>query len=85
VVEDEFFLADDLKKALGSRGAEIVGPIGHAEEALEQVGRDGIDVAVIDVNLHGQATYEIADRLLRDGIPFIFATGYATHAIGSAT
>jgi DNA-binding response OmpR family regulator len=35
-----------------------------------------IDVAVLDVNLHGEMVYPIAAELRSRGVPFMFATGY---------
>jgi DNA-binding NtrC family response regulator len=81
VVEDEYFLAEDLGKALGDRGAHVVGPVGDLEEAVDQVSRGRIDVAVLDINLHDQAAYVLADHLEQAGKPFIFATGYSAAVI----
>jgi len=81
VLEDEYLLADDLKQALTLRGAAVVGPIGNLAEASEQVGRDGFDVAVIDVNLNGKTAYAIADQSDCKGIPFVFTTGYSKEVI----
>ncbi|WP_407123507.1 response regulator [Bradyrhizobium sp. STM 3561] len=76
IVEDEYFLATDLEEALRSEGAEIVGPICEFSQALAQVNQDGFDAAVIDINLRGQSAYPIADKLIEQRIPFVFATGY---------
>lgn len=76
IVEDEYFLADDLAEALRARGAQVVGPIADLAEALSQVRRDGFDFAVIDINLRDEKAFPIADELTRQGIPFGFATGY---------
>jgi DNA-binding LytR/AlgR family response regulator len=83
IVEDEYFLADDLGKALDAHGAQVIGPIAYLEEALGQVGRGGFDVAVVDINLHDQAAYVIAERLEQAAIPFVFATGYSAEVIPS--
>ena len=76
VLEDEYFLASDLKDALIARGAEVIGPIPDLDSAWEQVAAGGFDVAIIDVNLHDHETYRVADELQRAGIPLLFATGY---------
>ena len=81
IVEGEYFLADDLKKALQSEGAEIIGPISELPEAIIQVDQDGLDAAVIDINLHDQAAYPVADKLTEQSIPFVFATGYSQHIL----
>lgn len=76
VLEDEYYLADDLEAALSSAGAEIVGPISEVSEALEQVDKNDFDVAIIDINLGGESAFTVADQLQRQSIPFVFATGY---------
>jgi DNA-binding response OmpR family regulator len=78
IVEDEYLLATDLEESLRSEGAEIVGPIYELAQALTQVEKDGFDAAVIDINLRGQSAYLIADKLIEQRIPFVFATPRAT-------
>lgn len=81
VIEDEYFLADDLEKILRDNGAEVIGPIGEYLEAMSLIDRDGFDVAVMDINLRHESAYPLADELERQGIPFIFATGYSSAVI----
>lgn len=76
VVEDEFFLAADLEDALTRAGAEVVGPTADLDEAMCQVEADGFDFAVVDVNLRGRFSYELADALVAREVPFVFATAY---------
>jgi len=83
IVEDEYFLATDLEESLRSEGAEIVGPVCELSQALAQVNEDGFDAAVIDINLRGQSAYPIADKLIEQHIPFVFATGYSQEALPS--
>src|SRR5262245_38326905 len=42
VVEDEYFLADDIGKTLRAFGAEIAGPVGHVEDAMVILQSGGI-------------------------------------------
>lgn len=76
VVEDEFFLADDLAQALVQVGAEVVGPAPEQKDALDLIGGEHIDLAVVDINLRGTVGFLVADVLASRGIPFVFATGY---------
>lgn len=76
IVEDEYLLADDLCRALRERGAEVIGPVGTLRDACAALSQERIDGAVLDVNLHGEAVYPVADRLTQAGIPFMIATGY---------
>ena len=76
IVEDEYFIADDMAAALRLRGAEVVGPVGTVEEADRIVAEGAFDCAILDMNLRGDMAYPVADRLSEAGIPFIIATGY---------
>jgi CheY-like chemotaxis protein len=81
VIEDEYFLAEDLKAALNSFGMEVMTCIGDLNAALDQLAHGGFDVAVLDINLHGRDAFSIADELKRKWIPFVFATGYGPEMI----
>ena len=77
VVEDEYYLADDLRRAARALGAEVIGPAPTRERALGLVDESKrIDLAVLDVNLRGETAYAVADALEARGVPFVFATGY---------
>jgi len=80
VVEDEYFIAQDLQNALKREGATVVGPVSEPDLALKLVA-DGIDLAVLDINLLGAVDFTIADQLAARGIPFVFATGYESATI----
>lgn len=77
VVEDEYFLADDIAAALRQLGAEVIGPVSNSEEALAEISvQTSIDIAVLDVNLGEGASYPVAEALRARNIPFVFGTGY---------
>jgi len=76
VVEDEYFIADDLARALEKLGAEVVGPVPSKDKALTLLGTGPLDAAVLDINLKGEAVFPVADALREQGVPFVFATGY---------
>lgn len=76
IVEDEYYLAQDIAEALAVRGASVLGPIGTLDEARQAVRRADFDCAILDMNLRGDMAYPIADQLLDAGIPFLIATGY---------
>lgn len=77
VIEDEYFLARDLEDTLTQAGAEVIGPLGQLQDALDQVRRDGFELAVLDLNLGGSLAYSVADALTAQGVPFVFASAYA--------
>jgi DNA-binding response OmpR family regulator len=57
-----------------------VGPaasVGEALRLIETAAADGgLNAAVLDINLNGEAVKPVADRLAALGVPFLFATGY---------
>ena len=78
VVEDEMMIAMLIEDMLDEFGCKLVGPATNVPRALELIGKESIDVAVLDLNLDGKDTYAIADALQRKNVPFIFATGYGS-------
>ena len=81
VVEDEYFVADDLAQQLEAAGAEIIGPAPTLERGRELLDAEQPDAAVLDINLRGQTVYPLADDLRRRRVPFVFATGYDARVI----
>ncbi len=86
IVEDEFLVAEYLGEILRSAGADVHGPLGRVPETLAflEAHKDALDAVVLDVNLHGQPSFPIADVLIRHGIRFVFTTGYDGAAIDAA-
>ena len=78
VVEDEMIIAMLIEDMLDEFGCKLVGPATNVPRALELIGKESIDIAVLDLNLDGKDTYAIADALQRKNVPFIFATGYGS-------
>jgi CheY-like chemotaxis protein len=77
VVEDEYFLAEDLARRIERAGARVVGPVGTVDDALDLIeGTQRLDGALLDINLRGEMAYPVADALHERGIPFVFTTGY---------
>jgi DNA-binding NarL/FixJ family response regulator len=76
VVEDEYFIASDLKNALCGEEAIVIGPAADLERGLTLLEEAVPDAAILDVNLEGSDSYPIAKLLAERGIPFLFLTGY---------
>jgi|SRR6185503_17766877 DNA-binding NtrC family response regulator len=81
VVEDEYYIADDLRRILEGVGAEIVGPLSTIDKAHQALNDASFDCAVIDLNLHGESAIPIAERLSDAGKSFAIATGYGSGSI----
>ena len=76
VVEDNFMLAELTRDLLEDAGCQVVGPVGRLEEGLAHARTEPIDGAILDINLHGELSFAIAEVLARRGVPFLFVTGY---------
>ncbi|MBR0776555.1 response regulator [Bradyrhizobium diazoefficiens] len=77
VVEDEYFLADDISRALRSHGAEVAGPVGEIDDVFHMLtGGKNLDGAVLDVNVRSEMVFPIAQLLRARHVPFVFTTGY---------
>ena len=77
VIEDEYFLADDIVRALAALGARVVGPYGDLQEATGVVDRDvAIDAAIVDINLREEMVFPLARLLRSRKVPLVFTTGY---------
>jgi len=76
VVEDEALVAMELTRVLTEAGAQVVGPAGNIEEALDLVANTPIDRAVLDINLGGRMVTPVAKALAERAIPFVYLTGY---------
>ncbi|MDD1536280.1 MULTISPECIES: response regulator [unclassified Bradyrhizobium] len=84
VIEDEYFLADDIGSALRALGAEIAGPVGEIEDAAKILQNGGVlDAAVLDVNIRNEMIFPIARELRALQVPFVFTTGYGEVSIES--
>jgi DNA-binding response OmpR family regulator len=85
IVEDDYFLADELRAEFQQAGAEVVGPVGRVREALDLVERDEpIHAAVLDISVAGEMVFDVADALRARNVPFVFTTGYDAETIPAA-
>src|SRR5690348_17281985 len=82
VIEDEYFLADDIARALRQSGARVVGPVGELEQAASLIEGDvAIDAAVVDINLRSDMVFPVVRTLRARNVPLLFTTGYDRKSI----
>ncbi|MFQ5352051.1 MAG: response regulator [Candidatus Binatia bacterium] len=77
IVEDNFLVADSLRWLLENDGYKVVGLAGSLERAAALIDEVAFDLAVLDVDLHGNNVAPVARRLVERSKPFMFLTGYA--------
>ena len=78
MVEDNVVLAMDMVDSLTRLGAEQVETAGSVEEAIRAVREKAFDFAVLDMNLRGTVSFDVARALREKRTPFIFVTGYGS-------
>jgi len=76
VVEDSFLLLMALEIMFDDLGWIIVGTAARKSEALALAASEEFDAALLDVNLDGEMSWDVAVLLRERGIPFVFSTGY---------
>jgi len=74
VVEDEFLIADELRRVLISGGFRVMGPVSSNEDALDLIDQDKPDFAVLDVYLGAETVTPVALELQRLKVPFVLAS-----------
>ena len=76
IVEDSFLVMMAIESFFDELGWTIVGPASRKEAALKLARSETFDAALLDVNLNGEMSWDIAAVLQERGIPFVFSTGY---------
>jgi len=81
VVEDSTLVVMLIEEMCMNAGWEIIGPATRVAQALTLARTGQFDVALLDVNLAGEMSWDVAAILSARGIPFAFSTGYDRSAI----
>ncbi len=81
VVEDEMLIGMLLEDMLGDLGHEVAAVVPRLKDALAAVERETFDLAILDVHLHGESAFPVAEALIARGVPFVFATGYGERGL----
>lgn len=76
LVEDEAFLALDLRDTLEEAGAEVVGPIVSLTDAIRAAQTELFDAAILDIDLQGHDVFPAARIILDRKVPFVFHTAH---------
>jgi len=76
VVEDDYFIAMDLRDTLTGAGYQVLGPVGTATDALELLNKHEPAAAILDVNLGDHRVTPVAQALATRSIPYVLASAY---------
>jgi CheY-like chemotaxis protein len=75
VVEDETMILIMIEDMLNELGCRNVTSAGTVKKALLEIETRTFDGAMLDMNLHGIDSRDVADSLARHGVPFVYSTG----------
>lgn len=81
LVEDRYLLADDIRRDLESKGAQVVGPAPTSGKAIALLNSERIDVAVLDIDLADGTVFPAIEVLEEKAIPFLLVTGYSLSSL----
>lgn len=76
IVEDDYFVATELATSLREDGAIVLGPVSSTDEASLLVEGEYPACVLLDINLRGRHSFDLAEQLRARGIFTIFTTGY---------
>lgn len=77
VVEDEFIIADEIAGIVLDAGHDVIGPFGSIEDAEAHLAKSAKpDLAILDANLRGVSSMDLAEKLRGMGVPVCLCTGY---------
>ncbi|MFN0262977.1 HWE histidine kinase domain-containing protein [Tepidamorphus sp. 3E244] len=76
VVEDNLIIAMDTEAALMELGATKVTVCGDLHAGLTALEDSRPDFALLDINLGNGNSFPLAEKLMAESLPFVFASGY---------
>jgi DNA-binding response OmpR family regulator len=77
LVEDEAILAIDVTSIIEMAGGRVVGPAYSLGQGFSWIDRAKFDCAVLDINLHDELVFKLADALIARGIPILFLSSHS--------
>lgn len=80
IVEDSYMLAVDLTNLLKELQFQEVERAATVENAIALIEEKSFDYCFLDINLRGESSFPVADRLMAKGMNFCFVSGYGVSA-----
>lgn len=80
ILEDNSIIALYVEETIQSFGVKSVRAASRVQQALAMIDERMPDFAVLDVDLGGENSFKVAERLADAKVPFVFSTGYGESA-----
>ena len=79
IVEDSYVVARAIQCLLEEMGMAVVGPVATTIDAERLLIERSPELAIVDIHLKGEESFNLIDRLHEAGIPVLAMSGLATH------
>lgn len=83
VLEDDALIALDIEQALLDMGDVDVSVAHRLDAGIALLETQDFDLAILDVDLGPDNSIALAERLARDGKPYLFLTGYRSSRVAA--
>jgi len=81
LVEDEALIRMMLVQMVEELGHRVIAEAANVEHGRSLAEIWNYDLAILDVNLHGNNVQPVAEAIARRGVPFFFLTGYGSRGV----
>lgn len=81
VVEDEVILAMDIVAEIEDHNGVVLGPVATLDAGIAALQEQKPDACIVNINLGREKVYDLADLLIDEDVPFVFASSEPRAAI----
>jgi CheY-like chemotaxis protein len=76
LLEDEYLIALDAEDILTSLGVKEIKIVNTLVGAADAAQNGDVDLAILDLNINGELSLDVAQLFRQRGTPIVFASGY---------
>ena len=81
LVEDEALIRMMLAEMVEELGHRVIAEAGSVDEGRSLAEIEDYDLAILDINLHGDNVLPVAELVRGRGLPLIFLSGYGSTGV----
>ena len=81
IVEDEALIRMMLGEMIEELGHTVVAEAGSVAEGRSLADTEDYDLAILDINLHGENVLPVAEVVSKRKLPFLFLSGYGARGV----
>jgi CRP-like cAMP-binding protein len=81
IAEDNYLMATEVEDFVRDCGYAVAGAASSVERGLALIARDGVDGAVLDIDLAGTPSFPMCRALSAKGLPFLFLSAYSASTV----